>query len=96
MISKHGGDKGDRPVPTHETAAEQTREAKESEEAFSAGGFESGANGGHRAWQQAGRAARPMKSIVPSSPVAAADEEGRYVGGPILSTGQTVVMDDLV
>jgi hypothetical protein len=36
-----------------------------------------------------------MKSIVPGSPVAAADEEGRYVGGPILSTGQTVVMDDL-
>jgi hypothetical protein len=37
MISKHGGDEGDRPVPTHETAAEQTREAKESEEAFSVG-----------------------------------------------------------
>jgi hypothetical protein len=27
------GDKGGRPVPTHETAAEQIREAKESEEA---------------------------------------------------------------
>ena len=32
-----GGDKGGRPVPTHETAAEQAREAKESEEARSAG-----------------------------------------------------------
>jgi hypothetical protein len=30
------GDKGGRPVPTHETAAEQIREAKESEEARSA------------------------------------------------------------
>jgi hypothetical protein len=32
-----GGDKGGRPVPTHETAAEQTRETKECEEARSAG-----------------------------------------------------------
>ena len=32
-----GTDKGGRPVPTHETAAEQTREAKECEEARSAG-----------------------------------------------------------
>ena len=31
-----GGDKGGKPVPTHETAAEQTREAKESEDAHNA------------------------------------------------------------
>ena len=37
QTSEAAGDKGRRPVPTHETAAEQTREAKESEEARSAG-----------------------------------------------------------
>ena len=37
QTSEACGDKGRRPVPTHETAAEQTREAKESEEARSAG-----------------------------------------------------------
>jgi hypothetical protein len=37
QTSEVAGDKGRRSVPTHETAAEQTREAKESEEARSAG-----------------------------------------------------------
>ncbi len=34
---KVGGEKGGKPVPTHETAAEQVREANESEEAGGAG-----------------------------------------------------------